>query len=252
MTPTTTVAHHRRTASAPPVGTVGLLPALVVLVQVFEGVESDLGAVGARGWSAARVGDHTEVVQRGHPELVEALLHEVVLTPTLPGEVYAGHLAPLVGLNRPAGVDFDGSEHPGAQAKAVAVLQELRRPPRRRVGDELAGEPMRHEDRVGVDLHRPVLIFVQPIRDDGVPHPDEDLCVEARSPRQVGKRAPVLHAVRKLQNEGGHERPSIVVGPHPDHSVVGEELHRVARKDAGLVHQVVPHDARLVGCHGYQ
>mmetsp|Transcript_53980 Transcript_53980/g.157573 ORF Transcript_53980/g.157573 Transcript_53980/m.157573 type:complete len:220 (+) Transcript_53980:234-893(+) len=185
------------------------------------------------------------------PKLVQAFLHKVVLSPSLPREIDASHLTELVSLYGLAGVDLDCSKHPWPQAKFVAILQVLQRTSRWCVRNQLVGQPVRHEHCIRVNFHRPVLLFIQTLRDNSMPNSEKGLCVEAGCSGQVGKSSPAFHIVRKLQNQGGHDRCSVLEGPYLDHSAFSEESVGLTSEDAGLLCHVAPHNSRLVSAHRY-
>mmetsp|Transcript_83377 Transcript_83377/g.269712 ORF Transcript_83377/g.269712 Transcript_83377/m.269712 type:complete len:212 (-) Transcript_83377:2177-2812(-) len=156
----------------------GFLPAVVILLLRLVVVEGNAPSVTALRRHAAMVAYQGVVDQHLAPKLLHhALVNPLVLAPTSPRQLRARPALRLVDLHCRLIEDLQGAVE--LRALEVAVLEVVGRVVEVAVGVLLhvPTEPLGEEDGVGVNLHRPIVLFELAILLGEVPHLQECLGV---------------------------------------------------------------------------
>mmetsp|Transcript_22133 Transcript_22133/g.63839 ORF Transcript_22133/g.63839 Transcript_22133/m.63839 type:complete len:313 (+) Transcript_22133:53-991(+) len=203
---------------------VGVLQALHVILglPVFF-VEGHFPDVGARGRNALAVPDQVLLQARRDIQVLQALLHELILAPVVPLQVLAAGLAAAgVGLHGHPREHLHGAEELGRSPPAAVRQEELRLRRLGAVGEpEVRLQPAGEEDDVGVDLDGPVVFGPPVVGYDASPGRDEEPLIGAGVAVHVGLEVAL-------------ECPGLD-GRRDHHGTVAVEREFVAPEDAGLV-----------------
>mmetsp|Transcript_29665 Transcript_29665/g.83362 ORF Transcript_29665/g.83362 Transcript_29665/m.83362 type:complete len:432 (+) Transcript_29665:323-1618(+) len=230
------------------------------VARVLEGMVRRLLAVPARGAGrGARGGplaladvvaaDANVANARDHDDLLEAAGEVEVLAPVLPLQVgLAAVCAPHVATDRRRGNGLDRAEH-GRPPRAVplhALLHESARA--RLVGGSFVNrfrqgctEAVREQDRVGVDLDRPIVALVAPVFPDRFPHVHEELRVSCgtvlRHTHGRGLERNQIPRVYTVEADLLLAQYCEVVTSEDAHSALGLGVHQVRLVARGLRHR---------------
>mmetsp|Transcript_124359 Transcript_124359/g.323077 ORF Transcript_124359/g.323077 Transcript_124359/m.323077 type:complete len:324 (+) Transcript_124359:89-1060(+) len=229
-------------------GSRGLLPAIPPLSSILSRVENNLLTVGARSASAERaciVGDLVEHAHSGDAQRVHAMLHPVVLAPTLPRQVLAGVHLPLVRADRLLGQDLNRPEELAhlIPTPVPAIRSEDRLA---LVLEKDAAEPIWEENCIRVHFYREILLPDLAALQQPVPAKGEHGDVQPRAGHRID-------AVLALAYSGQVLLPSVEVvaaivradlhGLLADHGVV------VASEDAGTARELRLDQVNVAGIH---
>mmetsp|Transcript_124361 Transcript_124361/g.323086 ORF Transcript_124361/g.323086 Transcript_124361/m.323086 type:complete len:248 (+) Transcript_124361:89-832(+) len=213
-------------------GSRGLLPAIPPLSSILSRVENNLLTVGARSASAERaciVGDLVEHAHSGDAQRVHAMLHPVVLAPTLPRQVLAGVHLPLVRADRLLGQDLNRPEELAhlIPTPVPAIRSEDRLA---LVLEKDAAEPIWEENCIRVHFYREILLPDLAALQQPVPAKGEHGDVQPRAGHRID-------AVLALAYSGQVLLPSVEVVAaivRADlHGLLADDSVIVASKDAG-------------------
>mmetsp|Transcript_57354 Transcript_57354/g.153647 ORF Transcript_57354/g.153647 Transcript_57354/m.153647 type:complete len:351 (+) Transcript_57354:2-1054(+) len=216
-----------------------LAPALDPTVWVLEPRQCGLRRVRARELRAAVVAQQGETAHAPHAESVQALWEEPVLSQPFPLDVVHAEVLLLKEcLCGMLGQDLQRAEH----GPRLLTIQHVEAGAVWRTLAQVGAQAERKEDRVRLDLHRPVTLLKETVAGHRTPYAQEALVAMSGRPkpplrrRDARAQAPRVRLGRRDQAGG---LGAAVAAEAEEHLLaIGEHGVLVAVKDAGMAHKM--------------